>query len=72
MSEGSLLCVVEILLKPKFPEFKPTEILPFVTKISRSAIDMAKADKGHIGGLAWTKLEKFLDNPIYHKWLDVQ
>jgi hypothetical protein len=72
MTEGSLLCVAEILLKPKFHNLKPHEILTVVTGCSRSVVDQCKIDKGCIGGTAWLKIEKQLGQQLYHLWLEAQ
>ena len=72
MTEGSLLCIAEILLKSKFPNLKPHEIIPSLTGLSRSLVDQCKVDKGCIGGAAWKKIDKNLEQPLYQLWLEVQ
>jgi hypothetical protein len=72
MSEGALLRVAEILLQPHYPEMKHTNIITHVTGIPRTTVDQCKADKGSIGGAAWVKIERALNNLIYHRWLEVR
>lgn len=72
MTEGALLSIVEILLAPKFSHLKAHETIPFLTGLTRSHVDQAKADKGSIGGKAWMKIEKHLTKKLYHLWLEHQ